>query len=96
MARSRLAALIEGDDLPPGEILVLRPPATYDLAGLAPERVRVLTGFRPDRDAWGEAGYVLADTAGPAAVALVVVPRSRSFARTDGRPCSRLSLRAPI
>jgi 16S rRNA (guanine1207-N2)-methyltransferase len=81
MSRSRLSTLLEATDLPPGEVVALRPPAAYDLAALPRERTRIVHGFRPDRDAWAEAGWQVADEAGPAGTALVVVPRSKRLAQ---------------
>lgn len=81
MSRSRLSALLEGMGLPPGEVVVLRPPAAYDLEALPRERTRIVHGFRPDRDAWAEAGWRVADEAEPAGTAVVVVPRSRRLAQ---------------
>lgn len=83
MTSSRLStALLDGlVTLPEGEIVVLRPPALADLAALPRERVRVLHGYRPDRDAWEQAGYAMTDRVGPVAVAVVCVPRSKALAR---------------
>jgi 16S rRNA (guanine1207-N2)-methyltransferase len=83
MTSSRLStALLDGlVTLPEGEIVVLRPPALADLAALPRERVRVLHGYRPDRDAWEQAGYAMTDQVGPVAVAVVCVPRSKALAR---------------
>jgi 16S rRNA (guanine1207-N2)-methyltransferase len=82
MARSRiLTAFDEGLSLPEGEILVLRPPAAMDLFALPGERLRIHHTFRPDRDAWASAGLRVVEEPGPAAVALVCVPRSKALAR---------------
>jgi 16S rRNA (guanine1207-N2)-methyltransferase len=81
MSRSRLSALLEATDLPPGGVVALRPPAAYDLAALPRERTRIVHGFRPDRDAWAEAGWQVADEVGPAGTVLVVVPRSKRLAQ---------------
>ena len=81
MSRSRLTAFVEDQGLPDGPILVLRPPADHDLSALPQERVRVLHGFRPDRDAWEAVGYALIDEVEPAALAVAVVPRSKRLAQ---------------
>ncbi len=67
--------------LPEGEVLALRPPALADLSALPRDRWRVHHTNRPDRDAWAAAGYRLEDEPGPAAVAVVFVPRSKALAR---------------
>jgi 16S rRNA (guanine1207-N2)-methyltransferase len=82
MSRSRLStALDQGLSLPEGGILVLRPPAAMDLFALPRERVAIHHTFRPDRDAWAGAGWRVVEEPGPAAVALVCVPRSKVLAR---------------
>lgn len=83
MPTDRLStALHEGSlSLPDGPVLVRRPPAGYDLGALERGRVRILTGFRPDRDWWQAAGYEVVDKAADEAVTLVVVPRSKALAR---------------
>lgn len=84
MSRSRLATVLEdGLRLPPGEVLVLRPPAAMDLSALPRERVLIRHGFRPDRDAWAAAGYGVVDAAPEgAAAALACMPRSKALARS--------------
>jgi 16S rRNA (guanine1207-N2)-methyltransferase len=83
MARSRIVTALDGGlSLPPGDILVLRPPAEMDLFALDPSRLLVQHTFRPDRDAWAGAGLrVVDEPEGAAAAALVCVPRSKSLAR---------------
>lgn len=70
-------------ELPPeGRILVLRPRAGDDLSALGRDRVQVVTGFRPDHDAFAAEGYAVAQAAdGAYAAALVCLPRSREQAR---------------
>lgn len=69
--------------LPPGgAVAVYRPQAGDDLSPLGRARVQVITGFRPDYDAFEAAGYeVAAAPAGPHAAALVCLPRARAEAR---------------
>lgn len=83
MPRSRLTtALSEGLlILPEGDIVVLRPPAGHDLSALPRERVRLTHTSRPDQDAWTAAGWPTAPMPGPAAAALVILPRSKTLAR---------------
>lgn len=82
MARSRLLSALEGGlVLPPGDILVLRPPAALDLFVLPSERLRIHHTFRPDRDAWAGAGLRVVEATEAAGVALVCVPRSKALAR---------------
>ncbi|NDU99765.1 class I SAM-dependent methyltransferase [Pseudoroseicyclus tamaricis] len=84
MATSRLSAALDAGVLSllaEGPILVLRPPPEADLAALPQERVRVETGFRPHADYWSAAGYETGTDAGPAALAIVFLPRSKAFAR---------------
>jgi 16S rRNA (guanine1207-N2)-methyltransferase len=92
MARTRLAtALDEGLTLPEGEILVLRPTAAMDLFALATERLVIHHTFRPDRDAWAGTGLRVVEEPGPAAVALVCVPRSKALARGLVAEAARLA-----
>ncbi len=82
MARSRLSTALDGGlSLPPGDILVLRPPAAMDLFDLPGDRLRIHHTFRPDRDAWAGAGLRVLDEPVDAAVVLVCVPRSKALAR---------------
>ncbi len=82
MSKSRILTALDGGlALPEGEILVLRPPMAMDLSALPGERLAIQHTFRPDRDAWAGAGYRVVETPGPAAVALVCVPRSKVLAR---------------
>lgn len=67
--------------LPPsGRIAVYRPQAGDDLSALPQDRVTVLTGFRPDHDAFAARGYAVLPAA-PYAAALVCLPRARDHAR---------------
>lgn len=69
--------------LPPeGRVLVLRPRAGDDLSVLGAARVQVVTGFRPDHDAFAAQGYAVAQAPeGAYAAALVCLPRARDHAR---------------
>lgn len=92
MSRSRLLTALDGGlALPEGEILVLRPPAAMDLSALPPERVAIHHTFRPDRDAWAGAGWRVVEEPGPAAVAVVCVPRVKALARGLVAEAARLA-----
>ncbi|SLN50848.1 Ribosomal RNA large subunit methyltransferase G [Roseovarius litorisediminis] len=83
--KSRLTiALGTGDvDLPEvGRIAVFGPRAGMDLSALPRERVHVLTGFKPDHDAFGGLGFEC-DVApeGRYSAALVCLPRAKALAR---------------
>ncbi len=67
--------------VPDGPIAVLRPPADMDLSSLPSERVRITTTWKPDFDAWTRSGVATSTTANSAALAIVVVPRSKTLAR---------------
>ncbi|KJZ20709.1 methyltransferase [Loktanella sp. S4079] len=83
MSQSRLSTAL--DDgllvLPEGEIAIYRPSATYDIAGLPREQLRIVHGFYPDYVAWKNAGYPVSQEPSKAAVAIVVVPRAKALAR---------------
>jgi 16S rRNA (guanine1207-N2)-methyltransferase len=65
-----------------GRIHVFRPHAGDDLSVLPKDRVGIITGFRPDYDAFAAAGYAVSVAAtGGAAAALVCLPRGKSDAR---------------
>lgn len=65
-----------------GRIAVLRPRAGDDLSPLPKDRVTVITGFRPDADAFGAQGFTVASQANDMfAAALVCLPRARDLAR---------------
>ncbi|MBL4812983.1 MAG: class I SAM-dependent methyltransferase [Rhodobacteraceae bacterium] len=85
MALSRLSTAI-GQQLftmPEGPVAVLRPVFGYDLSALPVEGTTILHGFRPDYEAWQASGYKVGsvDDVTTAAVALVVLPRSKSLGR---------------
>ena len=82
MAQPRLTtALADGGlTLPAGRVVVMRPPAGYDLSALA-ERPTIQHGFRPDWDYWAATGHEMVEEVPEAATALVVVPRSKALAR---------------
>ena len=71
-------ALAEGLALPDGAISVLRPRAGEGFGPLGTERLTLVTGFRPDFDAFTQAGYRVTQAPGPAPVALVCLPRARA------------------
>ena len=83
MSQSRLStALTDGLlALPDGNITILRPPATYDIAALPRDAVQIVHGFYPDAIAWEHAGYTVAQATPRAAVAIAVVPRAKALAR---------------
>ncbi len=83
MPQSRLTtALTEGFlTLPDGPVAVLRPPAATDLSGFVPGTLRIVQTFRPDHDHWTAMGLPVTTESAPAAVALVIVPRSKALAR---------------
>ena len=83
MAVSRLStALLDGRlALPDGLIVVLRPPATMDLSSLPRDRLRIVTTWKPDHDAWTAAGLAVATLSTPAEMAIVAAPRSKRFAQ---------------
>jgi 16S rRNA (guanine1207-N2)-methyltransferase len=65
-----------------GPIAVFRPQTGDDLSPLGQDRVRVITGDRPDYDAFAAAGYSVATAPeGEYAAALVCLPRARAEAR---------------
>ena len=67
--------------LPDGPIAILRPGASYDVAALPRDAVRIVQGFFPDHAAWRDAGYNVATDMLPVGTAIVVVPRSKAQAR---------------
>ena len=65
-----------------GRIHVFRPRAGDDLSALPKDRLTIITGFRPDYDAFAAAGYAVTVCAtGKAGAALVCLPRSKAGAR---------------
>ncbi|WP_373636536.1 class I SAM-dependent methyltransferase [Yoonia sp. BS5-3] len=83
MPQSRLSTALDDGllALPDGNIAVMRPPATYDVAALPRAQVQIMHGFYPDFEAWKSAGYPTAEEFEKAAVAIVVVPRAKALAR---------------
>jgi 16S rRNA (guanine1207-N2)-methyltransferase len=63
-----------------GQIAVYRPRAGDVLSDLPTARVVVLTGFKPDHDHFAAKGYATG-LVGPAAMAIVCVPRAKAEAR---------------
>ena len=77
-------ALSDGDlSLPAsGSIAVLAPKAGADIGALSKERVQIVTGFKPDFDAFSAAGYACArQSDGTFSAALVCLPRSKAMGR---------------
>jgi len=66
-----------------GTIAVYRPRTGDDLSDLPRDRVRVLTGFRPDADWFAARGYTVNPPKDglPHAAAIVCLPRSREGAQ---------------
>ena len=83
MAQSRLSTALDDGliALPPGNIALMRPPATYDVSALPRDAVQIVHGFYPDYAAWQGAGYPVAQDLPKVAVAVVIVPRSKALAR---------------
>lgn len=85
MRAARLTRALETGALtlpPEGRILVLRPGAGDDLSALPGDRVQVVTGFRPDHDAFAAQGWAVARAPeGRYGAALVCLPRARAAAR---------------
>lgn len=85
MRSDRLALALDSGavDLPAsGPILVLRPQAGDDLSALPRDRLRIVTGFRPDHEAFAAQGYQVAErAAGPYCAALICLPRAKDLAR---------------
>jgi 16S rRNA (guanine1207-N2)-methyltransferase len=83
MQSSRLEMALASGALvlpPQGRIAIYRPQGGDDLSALPRDRVIVLTGFRPDHDAFAARGYAT-EPAPPHAAALVCLPRARDHAR---------------
>lgn len=83
MSQSRLSTALDDGllALPEGNIAVMRPTATYDVAGLPREAVQIVHGFFPDVAAWQAAGYPVSQETAQVTVAIVVVPRAKALAR---------------
>lgn len=80
-ARLELALAERVFDLPAaGAIAVFRPAAGDVLSALPRDRVQIITGFKPDHDAFAAEGYSCTP-APPWAMALVCLPRARAAAR---------------
>lgn len=94
MRGERLAFALDSGaiDLPEtGRILVLRPRAGDDLSAFDRSRLHIVTGFRPDYEAFTAQGYTVSEEAqGDYAAALVCVTRSRDFTRALLANASRL------
>ena len=82
-ARLEMALNSSGVVLPAaGMIAVIRPRIGDDLSSLPKDRLTVITGFRPDYDAFAQQGYATATTtAGPYAAAIICLPRAKAEAR---------------
>lgn len=84
MRAARLSLALETGALvlPEGPVAVFGPQAGDDLSALGRKRVRVITGFKPDYDAFSAAGYAVAVAPeGTYPAALVCLPRARAAAR---------------
>ena len=85
MLSERLSLALAGGDLTlpeGGMIAVFGPRAGTDLSSLPHDRVMVITGFKPDHDAFAAAGYPCArDATGPCVAALVCLPRAKAQGR---------------
>lgn len=83
MSQSRLSTAIEDGilSLPAGDIVLMRPQATYDISALPRKAVRIVHRYFPDADAWDGAGYSVSQDMSGATVAVVVVPRAKALAR---------------
>lgn len=65
-----------------GAIAVIGPRIGDDLSSLPKDRLTVVTGFRPDYDAFVQQGYSVVSTAtGPYAAAIICLPRAKAEAR---------------
>lgn len=64
-----------------GRIAVFRPRAGDDLSALPKDRVRIISGFKPDVDHFAKAGFAVETSAAPADAALVCLPRAKAEAR---------------
>jgi len=85
MSTSRLSLAVESGQIalpPEGRIAVFAPTAGFDLSALPRDRVQVVTGLKPDFDAFKMAGYDVSVAAeGPFAAAIVCLTRAKSEAR---------------
>lgn len=65
-----------------GDIAVIGPRAGDDLSALPKDRVAVVTGFRPDYDAFIQQGFAThSKISGPYAAAIICLPRAKAEAR---------------
>ncbi len=65
-----------------GRILALRPAAGADLSALPRDRTLIVTGFRPDYEAFQAGGWTVSDRAeGDFAAAVLFLPRAKALAR---------------
>lgn len=71
-------AFDEGLVLPDGDISVLRPRLGEYFGPIPRERIRVMTGFRPDHDAFSDAGFRVSTDMLAANSVLVCLPRSKA------------------
>ena len=83
MSRSRLSTALDDGliDLPQGGIVIMRPPATYDVSALPREAITIQHSFYPDAAAWQAAGFPVVQELPQAGTAIVVVPRAKELAR---------------
>jgi 16S rRNA (guanine1207-N2)-methyltransferase len=85
MLNERLSLALSGGDLilpETGRIAVLAPRAGTDLSMLPQDRVQIITGFKPDHDAFSAAGYACARLAeGAYAAAVICMPRAKAQGR---------------
>ena len=95
MSSSRLSLAVESGQLvlpSEGRIAVFAPTAATDLSALPRERVQVITGLKPDYDAFANAGYEVSVTAdGPFAAAVVCLTRAKAEARARVAQASDLA-----
>ena len=83
MSQSRLSTAIDDGllTLPDGNIAIIRPTATYDIAALPRDALHIVHGYYPDATAWENAGFPVTQDLPAVSVAIVVVPRSKALAR---------------
>lgn len=84
MSQSRLSTALDDGllTLPQGKIALMRPSAFYDVSALPRDAIQVVHGFMPDVAAWQAGGYPVTQDLTPCAVAIVMVPRSKSLAQS--------------
>ena len=83
MSQSRLSTAIQDGllVLPQGDITLMRPPATYDVAELPRAHIRIMHGFYPDAADWRIAGFPVDQGMARSASAIVVLPRAKALAQ---------------